>query len=501
MRPIAHFALTHLGATPQANTEAGRSVGQTVQAWLDVKGTWSAEGDHLALHLGDGRRAQLDTARTANNSAGTIDSWQLTEPIVGGWFETEIRLAVGTGNTSLVVRQRAGNPNTVISPFYFDAASPRLLHRLLEGPRQWSCGTTIMRSAPAKVLDKSAGRKLADELRNPSRSVPIVVVSEFDGFQIHPDLDVELAKDVCGLALVYRLSQEGSFGLTEELGREWSCFHGGVRIYWPGLDPGQSPLLHPLWLAERLVEAAGSSAGAAARVRRQIRRRILGLSTFTIAEPPIFLDVAREQRRAADQSNLVKMLESDNDRLEKENKVLKNERNRLQTDVENLRLQLQHAQSSTAAPDADDMLEVPSATEAPPQSIEDAVRMAGERNADVLAFGDDVFKKGVRGLAPEAGPPSKVLHHLDSLARFGRQLFTSGRLGKRAEQWLKDECNVVATPDEVDRVFADDQGKRMSFTMHSKPNEHTDPAKCVRIYYKLDDARGKVVVGWVGRHP
>jgi hypothetical protein len=50
------------------------------------------------------------------------------------------------------------------------------------------------------------------------------------------------------------------------------------------------------------------------------------------------------------------------------------------------------------------------------------------------------------------------------------------------------------------RTWNDGKGKRM-FSAHLKPNDGTSPDRCIRIYFEYDEDEGKVIIGWVGRHP
>lgn len=85
----------------------------------------------------------------------------------------------------------------------------------------------------------------------------------------------------------------------------------------------------------------------------------------------------------------------------------------------------------------------------------------------------------------------------------------TGPLGKNVFEWLSDRG--IAASNESDlvennkverqkRTWGDGIGRRF-FTAHLKPNENTGPDKCVRVYYEFDESMGKIIVGWIGRHP
>ena len=120
--------------------------------------------------------------------------------------------------------------------------------QILKQQPGWCVGTSIVPAAP---LPAFVGRKsvlpLVSQILSATRTLPIIVVSRYDGFLIHPSLAKILAADVCGLGIVADIDDEAAWEMTRKIGKEWSCFNGAIRIYWPNLDRDQSPRSHPLW--------------------------------------------------------------------------------------------------------------------------------------------------------------------------------------------------------------------------------------------------------------
>ena len=145
-----------------------------------------------------------------------------------------------------------------------------------------------------------------------------------------------------------------------------------------------------------------------------------------------------------------------------------------------------------------------------PQTVQKAVQRARERHGapnGALLFGDDV-DKGVAGLASDAGPPEKILEHLEVLARLAAARRV-GPLGTTPIKWL-EAYNVVASPESESTLTSSramarrtwhDGRRRRAFVLHTKPSDHTGPDRCVRIYFDWDAERNVIVIGWVGRHP
>ena len=85
---------------------------------------------------------------------------------------------------------------------------------------------------------------------NPSRRLPVVVMSESSGRTtlISPDT---LARQIAGAAHIIHLSEEAARTLTHVLGKRMSVFAGAVRLYLPGLtEENEDPYQHPLWLMQ-----------------------------------------------------------------------------------------------------------------------------------------------------------------------------------------------------------------------------------------------------------
>src|SRR5439155_25645737 len=120
---------------------------------------------------------------------------------------------------------------------------------------------------------------------DPGRPLPLVLLTP------HPDtggpiVDPErLLDEILGLAPVVELSTgDATFALTRRLGKEWSCFWGAVRIYWPGLNPGADDFRrHPIFFPDQYPP------GFAADVElpRDVLRRLAAWANHRFAEAPL----------------------------------------------------------------------------------------------------------------------------------------------------------------------------------------------------------------------
>lgn len=140
-------------------------------------------------------------------------------------------------------------------------------------------------------------------------------------------------------------------------------------------------------------------------------------------------------------------------------------------------------------------------------TVSEAVRAAMQLYGDELVFGNDV-ERGIAGLHPTAGPPSKVFNYLEGLAKMV-QVRRQGLLRVGMVRFLNEHglrCSGESESVRRDfgrrrlRTFHDGQ-RRTFFEHHLKISEGTHPDRCVRAYFTWQESGQKAVVGSVGRHP
>jgi hypothetical protein len=157
------------------------------------------------------------------------------------------------------------------------ADSPETTRAILELP---GVQPAMLRGVGPVVLGEREVPALVADALEPHREAPIVLIS-VDNATREPLVDPpELSRRLAGMARVVSLSTVGaSRRLKDELvGRGFSekfgCFHGGVRILWPGIQQGDDPYDHLLLLPVRLYPIP----------ERTRTERIAGLFCEMIAE-------------------------------------------------------------------------------------------------------------------------------------------------------------------------------------------------------------------------
>jgi hypothetical protein len=508
VRRVACFAAAStLSATEQPES-ALDSLIELVQTWLRAKNCPSLGVGRVSFDLPDGRAAAA-ARNDWSAKSGRMSEITLDEPTEIGRFFTRICLGFRDGKLHVFLELRAGASGYQIAPVSVDVRSPQIVKDLF-ARRTWAVGATPIPVGPIAWHGRESVGKFVATMRHRERNLPIVAVSQSQGQALTTSLSTELARDLCGLALVVDLDDSASWVITSTLGREWSCYKGAIRIYWP-LRGARNSFDHPLWTRERLLAGAANAGAASSRIRNQLRRRLLSLSTFAVDDPPELVSLREEagrehferMRHAAEESGDQAMLSEQyfNECVRLEGIV---ERQRAELEIANARVHsLTEAWRYTEESAGD---EIPPEPAASTTTVEEAVTVARSRFPSDLVFGADV-PAAISTLSADAGPPDKIYQYLKTLAEMTRAR-RAGSLGMDMLLWLKNEGlkvsgeseTVLNNPAEVRKRVWDDGNGRRSFEKHLKPSDGTSPDRCVRVYFDYDEERAKTVVGYVGRH-
>jgi hypothetical protein len=408
------------------------------------------------------------------------------------------------------IELRAGSNTYHVHPVRVDVRCPRVVRSILEESGEWYVGEVPVTTKPIQLDGTDGARWLASVLWHSSRNLPVIVVSSHNGKAFSDSFSSDLARDVSALAIVAEIDSKTAWSLTSEKGKEWSCYNGAIRMYWPfslGLD---RPTAHPFWTLPRILSGTLSRKEAALRMRRQIRRRILGLSAFSVAEPLIFRKIRSSAR--LEETERLKAAAAEDVDWQDLAETYSYDNSELQTKIDDFEeqladLQIQNTNLRAALSWQPEEDEISPDTSVPPATVGDAVGQAREQFAEFLVFGDEV-DDGVFGLAPDAGPPEKILTYLSRLSDLAAEM-KNGSIGTSAIDWLRqrgvdasqESETIKNTATEMTKRTWHDGAEKRAFHYHLKPSEATSPDKCVRIYYEYEPELQKIIIGWVGRHP
>jgi hypothetical protein len=239
--------------------------------------------------------------RVATSSIGTYKELTLQEPASSGQqFITTIALLALSDRVIVYVTLAVKNVAVVIAPVFTDPRCPSAVKRLLELRSDWQLGGfAVPRPIAERLSGSEGGKLLTSRIRDPGRTLPIVVISEVEGEPIWDDLEVFLAADLAGLAGVVRIDEEASWELTDELGKLNSCYLGAVRLYWPlGKDPDASQTPRSsVWTASYMMSQDSDGRGVQ-RVRSLLRRNVMGVAALTVEPPAAIREIQNQAARA-----------------------------------------------------------------------------------------------------------------------------------------------------------------------------------------------------------
>jgi hypothetical protein len=507
MRKVATYAFSRPISSNIVEIELVR-LEDLVHSWLCKKGVTVIDGSAMAPD--DGSRVEY-LEGSIDSTIGNIREYKLTETSDAGLFQTSMIFGSDGNELAVYAELRVGGGLNQLSPVQFDAKCPHVIRTIIDSSDSWCVSETPLTTSFVPFYGDAGAQNFIQILFHPSRNLPVVAISKYEGTALSENIALDIAKDLCRLAIVAALDEEASLFLTNTKGKEWSCFNGAIRLYWPMRENSQNPHSHSLWTRYSLLSGVFDVKDSCYRIRKILRRRVLGASAFSVWEPALFSAIRKASRNekleqltanaktTEDWREIADSYAKDNDKLQGVVDDLTSELTDLSVQVNNLQLALQWQDSVQD--------EINSAVDIPPATVADAVEKAREEFTDTLLLGDEV-NEGISSLAQNAGPPEKIYQYLKLLSQMA-SVIKNGSLGTTAIQWLNNRGAICSGESETIKNSKVEKKKRTwkyggissVYEMHMKPCDATTPDRCVRIYFDTNAALGKVIIGWVGRHP
>lgn len=361
----------------------------------------------------------------------------------------------------------------------------------------------------------------------PERRLPVLVLAHTINAELLVD-PAALAARCLGLAHVALLGVDAGFALTRLLGKQWSVFDGGLRLYLPGCAPErQSRFDHPLVLG-RDLRALGESE---ARLDDLLRRAARASLRETAAEQgaghvPGFADLRarladselhRRLSAAPDAGERGELLEQRLRALDAEMRVLREERE------QSIALALEYEQQALqAAQEVAEERREKFALRARLAQLERRPVGAGFAEAP-RPFGYDCLaewveqqftgrlvlsSKAKRALADAVFADIPLV--CDALELLAGDYVTMRRAGSGREAFeaalqrlhLRDEM-IAASPQRHRRepqYLCQYEGQELFTDRHLKKGNSYDPRESLRIYYAWEPVSQQVVIGHLTSH-
>ncbi len=264
--------------------------------------------------------------------SGRLESVRLEEfTRAGQIFTTQVTATASDDRLRIHCTLSAANAATVVAPMPVDPRCPSILRTVLSASDDWQLnGWPVAAGSSTPQNGKAGGIRVAGQIRDAARSLPLVVVSEIEGEQLWPDLAKELAFDLAGLAQVVTIDEDATWALSDEVGKLHSCYRGAVRLYWPPRKRSDASLhfSSTVWTASELISNDHDGKGLN-RLRAALRRTLMSTAVLSIPSPvaarEIEAEVARQriselEKRAAPDSEelaIARLYLSENEQLKR----------------------------------------------------------------------------------------------------------------------------------------------------------------------------------------
>lgn len=285
MQKVAAYRLErHDGMNwPEVRREEALAIKALVNGWLREKGASTGDAGSFDPEDDGNGSFKILTAEDGDRSWWMV---RLDETSPDGrHVTTSLSVTVLDSMVAVYVTLEAGTKQGGFAPVDIGVYCPKIVRTLIEARSPWRHGHSVFR--PLLRIDGfEQGEGLAHDLADPRRTVPYVVVTKcVDGTVALPYLDEKLAYDLAGIANVVVIDAAATWALTDVLGREFACFDGAIRIYWPGLTSSEDPFRHQRWLAGRLRGFGDDPKITRERFRAQVRALVMRAAALGVVRP------------------------------------------------------------------------------------------------------------------------------------------------------------------------------------------------------------------------
>ncbi len=338
------------------------------------------------------------------------------------------------------------------------------------------------------------------------RRLPVVVLSPYARGEPNIIDPAQLARNLAGVAVVVQADNpEVTLDLTDEIGRQLSCFNGAARIYWPGFSKSSDPHSHRLFLGT-WIEQVGSTVAT-----RAIERTVFAVAAFRFVPDHRISEVIRAVETAERQKQLSAKraagdefwedYERDLARLDEVDRRVQD----LEAENANLRANQQVLITGSFAPGES----AEAAFESDPSfpTVAAAVKAAAKRftNTDFLG---SAYASAAESPFHKPSEIFEALNDLDEIVDAWRQQRAEKGSGGDLLQHLRNrgwgKRSSMHISDTTRGKFRANyeftyQDKKQLFEPHITIGAG-DSNSCASIHFIFDQGRETMIIGHVGRH-
>ncbi len=391
--------------------------------------------------------------------------------------------------------------------------TPGFIQQVVENCRLIS-GNKLLSVAPAVHQTEADAEDLIDYLVNPSRQLPIFVVTLAENGQFnHPTLDTAaLSRAVLGIGHVALLHPAATWRLTERFGKFKSVFGGAARVYLPGFSDDADPYIHRLVLANQLDTAEGAARATSwmrqLAAQESILRAKLGRDVLPFAAIRDASLQLRQQNLRNQDASASDQLVAANDRIaaletqvaslgsEQDYYISEYEKERARAELSESQAQksayrIQHLTNELKAKGDD-----PDQDIAIPTSWQELPAWCDEQLAGRLVLTPNAHRGARNPVFTDVETAAQCLLWLASECRDQR---INGGGGSINNVTIKDGIQNASCG--ADTYEFDWNGRRFSADWHIKNGGNTrDPSRCLRIYYCFDPQTQQIIVSDMPAH-
>ncbi len=517
MRPVLGFQLEVIAGPSDAPGAAAVWLQTQVDGW--IRGWYERRGTPLTPNAPLAEAAVVPVGHTISvnrevpgPSTSLVEiTWQY--PADGdrsALWTSRATIAADAEGADLSLSLSIASVEFVARPFRFDVYVPRLIREIAQSGRA-QLGGRALAARPRTVSVGNVVKFVEEDLKSPLRRLPLLLVAKTALDDRLPVDVTELAKELCGLAEVWVLSDRWTaYALSDAVGSRLSCFDGGIRTYWPGFDITDDPFSHPLITSRRQTEIEGTGTS----VGRHLVRHLAPVGALRLADSPRaaavraqMAEVRRAEAKAAIKAGLalgeVDKLESQLLEAWEERDEERKRANELQEQLDAVRQNFALVSTTVSDVESGD-----GATEEP---LADVVSVAtalgrGERDFPILRVWRSAQTSAV---ASRYAHPDKVYRALEAIADVAAQVCDQQRttmpLGNledlfaaRGFGYAASDSQTTITKYGKDRTFTE-EGNRLLFERHLTLGGG-DRQNCLQIYFELDVKTGRADIGYCGVH-
>ncbi len=332
MKILSAYSLEQENLSTEDLSRISSSIEFLINKWLEDKGAIDViapEGTFISqTKNGDGRFSRRNIAVREH----ILSQVETKEKSKGGQiFSTHISVVKSTNSIRIYGLLSVSNESTIISPAKIDPRCPGIIRDILTKDVNWKIGSTTASTGKSKqIIGSERGEKLANFIESSNRTIPVIVISEYDGEPIWKNVAKHIAYDLIGIAYVCIIDNDASIEVARVLGQKYSCNNGAIRIYWPNARSTSIP--SQKWTASKLLTKNDDDGQ---NFRSFIRHKIMEVASLTTVPHQIIWEIESEAtrekiRKLQDDASLQEVYF--NQALEYENKItqLSNERRALQ---------------------------------------------------------------------------------------------------------------------------------------------------------------------------